>query len=65
MKKNLSSNRNMYQVVINILTFFAAIWSGIPSFAAGVDSFKKKVNDIDDTAEQQINSIKYTHPINE
>ncbi|MEO5572283.1 MAG: carboxypeptidase regulatory-like domain-containing protein [Bacteroidia bacterium] len=58
MKKSLSSTRNMYQIVLNILFFFDAVWSLSASVASTVTSFRNKTLEIDDTAEAQQNSLK-------
>jgi carboxypeptidase family protein len=61
--KKLSSNRNMYQVILNLLIVFDALWSVIPSVASIVTSFRNKTGEIDDTAEAQQSSLK-TYKVN-
>jgi hypothetical protein len=62
MDKKSSSIRNMYQLILNILVLFDTIWSPVASVSAAVTSYRNKVKLIDDTAEEQQNSIKLYSP---
>ncbi len=53
MTKTQKSIRNMYQVVINILTSFVASWTTYLPFATVVTEYKDDVKEIDDTATAQ------------
>lgn len=58
MNKKVSTALNMFQVVLNILTGFNAVWSGFTAFANGVVSFTGKKNEVESTALKQQNSLK-------
>jgi hypothetical protein len=58
MTKTQKSIRNMYQVVINILTSFIASWTTYLPFATVVTEYKDDVNEIDDTATAQAALLK-------
>jgi hypothetical protein len=48
-----SRTRNMYQVVINILQAFVAVWTSYTPFSDAVTLFQSDVSEIDDVKEKQ------------
>lgn len=58
MNSKNSFNRKMFQLVLNILTIFSDLWSGIASVASVVTSFTDNVNEIDDKAAAQQTILK-------
>jgi 2C-methyl-D-erythritol 2,4-cyclodiphosphate synthase len=61
MNSSDSFKRKMFQLVLNLLTLFSGIWSGIASVASVVTSFTNTLQEIDEkAAEQQITISTFT-----